>query len=169
MKEGLPKREKMEVSKFGGINMLPKIIRNNSLSPFRVFDDFFDGDFAPMSRRSGWGHREVAGMLKMDVKEKDGNYIVDVDLPGCKKEDISLDLKDGYLTITATRNNEVDEKDEGGYIRRERFVGQCSRTVEVGDVKPEDVKAKFESGVLTLTFPKEAAEKPATQTIAIEG
>ena len=154
--------------------MLPRIIRNNAIKPLSMFDDFFDDfgrfDFVPAAnKRAGWGHREISGMLKMDVKEKDGNYIVDVDLPGCKKEDISLDLKDGYLTITATRSNEIDEKDESGYVRRERFSGQCSRSIAVGEVSPEDVKAKFESGVLTLTFPKSVPDKPASQTIAIEG
>ena len=146
--------------------MLPRIIRNSEIRPF---GDFFDTFFDDTPGRFGWGRREAHGMLKMDVKEEDGNYIVDVDLPGCKKEDITLTLDEGMLTVSAVRNQAVDEKDEAGnYIRRERFSGRCSRSIPIGDIAAEDIKAKFEDGVLTLTYPAPKAEEPKPNLIPIE-
>ena len=93
--------------------------------------------------------------MKTDVKEKDGNYIIEIDVPGYNKEDIQIELENGYLTVTAKANTKVDEEKEG-YIYKERFVGECSRSFYTGeDVKEEDIKASFKNGTLTLTFPKE--------------
>lgn len=147
--------------------MLPKIFRENAMENF--FDDFAFG--APF----GISHRDVKhewnGLMKMDIRDKEGHYAADIDLPGCKKEDISIELNNGYLTVTANNHYENDEKDtEGKFIRRERFSGQCSRSIFIGEhVKQEDVKAKFENGVLSLTFPKEGEETKKSATIAIEG
>ena len=84
-----------------------------------------------------------------------------MDLPGYDKEDVKAQLKDGYLTITAQKNTNNEEKDEqGNYIRRERYCGKCSRSFYVGDsIKEEDIKASFNNGILELTFPKEVSQK----------
>ena len=98
-------------------------------------------------------------IMKTDVKEKDGNYILEVDIPGYDKEDIQIELRDGYLTVTATKNEEKEDK-KTKYLRRERFSGMCSRSYYVGDnVKEEDIKANFKNGILKIEFPKEAEKK----------
>ena len=110
--------------------------------------------------------------MKTDVKEKDGNYEVAIDLPGFKKDEITAELKDGYLTISAAKGLDKDEKDkEGKYIRRERYSGQCARTFYVGEaVTQEDIKAKFEDGILKVTIPKVEPKKVEDKKyIAIEG
>ncbi len=114
---------------------------------YDLFDDMFD-TFA--------GDR-YNSLMKTDIKEKDGNYELDVELPGYKKEDVKVDLKDGYLTISANRSNENEEKDnEGKIIRQERYSGSLSRSFYVGDdMKVEDIKAKFDNGILHLTLPSQ--------------
>jgi HSP20 family molecular chaperone IbpA len=103
---------------------------------------------------------ESASLMKTDVKEFDDRYEMGLDLPGYKKEDISAELKDGYLTVNASHEESNDEKnEEGKYIRRERYSGKCTRSFYVGeDVKQEDIKACFEDGVLKLTIPKVEAK-----------
>ena len=93
-----------------------------------------------------------------------------IELPGFKKDEINVDVSDGYLTIKAAKGLDKDENDKKGrLIRRERYAGACSRSFFIGDVKPEDVKAKYESGVLTLEVPKAEAKKlPSSSSIAIE-
>ena len=103
-----------------------------------------------------------ANMMKTDVKQTaDGNYDVAVDLPGCKKEDVQMELNDGYLTIQAVRSHSNDEKDkEGRYLRRETFSGTCARSFYVGDtVKKEDIHAKFEDGILHIMLPAPQQQK----------
>ena len=96
--------------------------------------------------------------MKTDIREKDDQYELAVDLPGFKKDEINLDVKDGYLTISAQKGLDKDEENKKGRIlRQERYAGVCSRSFYVGDVKPEEVKAKYESGVLTIALPKEDA------------
>ena len=92
-------------------------------------------------------------------KELDRHYELEINLPGYKKEDVQAELKDGYLTITASTNSNTEEKDENGkYIRRERYVGSCSRNFYVGEqVTEQDVQAKFENGILKLSVPKKEA------------
>ena len=93
--------------------------------------------------------------MKTDVREHENGYEVDIDLPGFKKEDIKLDLNNGYLTVSAAKGLDKDEQDrKGRFIRQERWSGACSRSFYVGDVKPEDVKARYEHGVLSLSLPK---------------
>ena len=111
--------------------------------------------------------------MRTDVRETDGGYELDIDLPGVKKEDVQAELKDGYLVVSANTNSSNDEKDQDGkYIRRERYSGSFSRSFYVGDaVTQEDIKAKFENGTLKLSVPKKE-EKPAVEEkkyISIEG
>lgn len=108
--------------------------------------------------------------MKTDIREKDDQYELAVDLPGFKKDEINLDVKDGYLTISAQKGLDKDEENKKGRIlRQERYAGVCSRSFYVGDVKPEEVKAKYESGVLTIALPKEGARKCSScNTITIE-
>ena len=112
-----------------------------------------------------------ANMMKTDVKQTaDGNYDVAVDLPGCKKEDVQMELSDGYLTIQAVRNHSNDEKDNNGrYLRRETFSGTCARSFYVGDIRPDEVKCSYESGVLRIRIPKRDMQLPeGRKQIAIE-
>ena len=130
--------------------------RNNNLG-FSLFDNMFDDMF----RDPFFTNSNTTKLMKTDIQEKDNNYVLDMDLPGYKKEDIKAQLKDGYLTITAQKNTSNDDKDEeGNYIRRERYCGKCSRSFYVGDsIKEEDIKANFNNGILELTFPKEVEQK----------
>ncbi len=148
--------------------MLPSIFGEN------LFDDFFNDTFA-RDLFNGNGRDPLYGkharnLMKTDVKETDSNYVLDIDLPGFKKDEVSIDLKDGYLTVSAAKGLDKDQKDqEGRYIRRERYSGQCARTFYVGDLKPEDISAKYEDGILKLTIPKEVQRQlPASTRIAIE-
>lgn len=117
---------------------------------------------------------DVGDMMKTDVKESEAGYELDISLPGYKKEDVKAELKDGYLTISASTSQNKDEKDEstGRYIRRERYTGSCSRSFYIGeDVTQDEIRARFEDGVLKLSVPKKEA-KPVVEEkkyIAIEG
>ncbi len=139
-----------------------------------LFDDFMS---FPFEREFFNGHNPLYGkheknIMKTDVKETDAGYEMDIDLPGFKKEDVTAKLEKGYLTISAVKGLDKDEKNDAGvYIRRERYTGQCSRTFYVGeDVKQEDIKAKFEDGILKVFVPKTEPKKVEEQKyIAIEG
>ena len=144
--------------------MVPSIYGEN------MFDDFFDGGFFG-------GHNPLFGkharnLMKTDIRETDDakGYRFAVELPGFKKDEISVDMKDGYLTISAQKGLDKDEEDKKGRVlRQERYSGACSRSFYVGDVDPKDVKAKYESGVLTVLIPKEEPKKLASDSrIAIE-
>ncbi len=139
--------------------LVPDVFRRD------VFDDFFD--FPMMS-----SHTQQPNIMKTDVKETESGYELAVDLPGIRKEDVKAKLNDGYITISASTSQNNDEKDKKGhYIRRERFTGSYSRSFYVGDnVKEEDIKAKFDNGVLTLDIPKpqETPEQDKTRYIAIQ-
>ena len=149
--------------------MLPSIFGEN------LFDDFFVDPFDMMAPVRGseealYG-KHARNMMKTDVRELDNTYELDVDLPGFKKDEISVDLKNGYLTIGASKGLDRDQKDENGkYIRRERYAGVCSRSFYVGSsVRPEQIGAKYEDGILKLSVPKAAhRELPASTSIAIE-
>ena len=151
----------------GGIYMLMPSIFGESL-----FDDFFD-DFARPVRRGGSYSTPSTVVMRTDIKENEAGYELDIDLPGYKKEDVQAQLKDGYLTITATAGSQNDEKNKDGkYIRRERYCGTCSRSFYVGeDIQQEDIRAKFEDGILKVAFPKKQPKPKVEENryITIEG
>lgn len=140
-----------------------------------LFDGFFD-DFTRPERSLFRYNAPVNTLMKTDIKETDAGYELDIDLPGYQKEDVKAQLKDGYLTISAQTGSDGGEKEEkdanGRYIRRERYYGSCSRSFYVGeDITEEDIRAKFENGILKMFVPKKEA-KPAVKEnryIAIEG
>ena len=146
--------------------MLPSIFSEN------LFDEFFDDDF---SMFPAWGKRNplygkhAKNLMKTDVRETESSYEVDIDLPGFKKEDIKLDLENGYLTVSAAKGLDRDKQDKDGkYIRQERYAGACSRSFYVGDVESTDVSAKYEDGILKISLPKHVKkELPSSTTIAI--
>ena len=141
-----------------------------------IFDDLFDLSF-PMMRDMGEVDKKLYGkhaahVMKTDVREHDEGYEVDIDLPGFKKDEITLSLENGYLTITAAKGLDEDDKDKKGkLIRQERYMGTMQRSFYVGkNLTDEDIKAKFEDGVLKLTVPKKEEKKlPEKKTIMIEG
>lgn len=132
-------------------------------------DDFLDGFAKPATYR----YTPSNNVMKTDIKEKDDCFELQIDLPGYKKEEVKAELKEGYLTISAEHKDEKDEKGQDGrYLRRERYYGSCSRSFYVGEnLTQEDVKAKFENGILDITVPK-VEEKPQVEEnhyISIEG
>ena len=130
-----------------------------------LFDDMFDDMFTSpfFANRSDMAR-------KTDITEKDGSYMLDMELPGCKKEDIHLELNDGYLNVSASHNTSKDEKDDkGNVIRQERYSGTFSRSFYVGEnVREEDIKASYDNGELKITFPKAQEKLPEKKTIMIE-
>lgn len=146
--------------------MLPSIFGEN------LFDDFFN-DFARPARSLMRYETPSSGVMRTDIKETDGGYELDIDLPGYRKEDVQAELKEGYLTISASSSKDNSEKDKDGkYIRRERYYGSCSRSFYVGEaVTQDDIKARFEDGILKVSVPKVEAKPEIEQSkyIAIEG
>ena len=136
-------------------------------------DDLFGlpmKDFSDMERKL-YG-RKANRMMKTDIREKDDNYEVSIDLPGFKKEEITVELDNGYLTISAAKGLDKDESKKGRLIRQERYAGSMTRSFYIGDnVEKGDIDATYRHGVLTLTVPKKALEKkiPEKNLIAIEG
>ena len=115
------------------------------LMPKRFFDDMFD-DFLTSRKEQN---------MKCDIYEKDGNYHIEMDIPGFNKEDISVETKDGYLTITADKKQEQTEEDKDkNYIRRERVYGKYERSFYLGDLDEDHIDASFENGMLNITVPK---------------
>ena len=128
-----------------------------------LFDDFMG---YPTGRQAAANaYPQVKDMMKTDIRDVDGNYELEIDLPGFKKEDVKIQLKNGYLNIQATREEKKDEKDDKGkYVRRERYTGTCNRSFYVGSsIKHEDIHAKYENGILHVTFPKEETKKEAEE------
>ena len=121
---------------------------------YDLFDTMFDS-FLPTNSNN---------MMRTDVHEKDGYYDLDIELPGYKKEDIAMEISDGYLNIKATRTNSDEEKDErGNLIIQERFYGSISRSFYVGDnIKAEDIKAKYENGILNINLPSREQKRIET-------
>ena len=147
--------------------MLPSIFRDN------LFDDMFDFDFDKefdrMMRPLYGKHSQ--NMMKTDVRETENSYELDIDLPGFKKDEITIQLDNGYLNISAAKGLDKDEeKKDSKYIRRERYAGAMSRTFYVGDnLTQQDIKAKFENGILKISVPKKDVQQVAQNNhIAIE-
>ena len=138
-----------------------------------IFGETLLDDFFGFPVRESYRRAEDSTLMQTDVEEKADGYVVTMNLPGFKKENVKAELKDGYLQITATPNTSNDEKDKAGkYIRKERYSGTCSRSFYVGDdITEEDIKAKFEDGTLKLSIPKKEAKpvEEKTKYIAIEG
>jgi HSP20 family protein len=151
--------------------MMPSIFGEN------IFDDSFwntpwfdDRDFRKIDKKL-YG-RHAKNLMSTDIKEKDNGYELEMDLPGFKKDEIQAFVENGYLTISASKglDQEEKEKDSGKFIRRERYAGSCQRSFYVGDIKQEDIKASFHHGILKLEIPK--VDQKAVETskrIAIEG
>lgn len=146
--------------------MLPSIFSEN------LFDDFFDSTFDKnfFGAANPLYGKHAKNLMKTDVKENETSYKLAIDLPGFKKDEVNVELKDGYLTVSAAKGLDKDEKKKGRYIRQERYAGQCSRSFYVGEsVQPKDVHAKFEDGILKLSLPKaEQPKLPDHRTITIE-
>ena len=153
--------------------LMPSIFGEN------LFDDFFE-DFPWMddnmdmkkTEKKLYGRR-AARLMKTDIKEQDNGYELVIDLPGFKKDEVSASLENGYLTISAAKGLDEEDKDKksGKYIRKERYSGACSRSFYVGEnMKEEDIKAKYQDGILKLSVPKKEQKKvETTKHIAIEG
>ena len=146
--------------------MLPSIFGEN------LFDDFFGDPFGMMPRgRDPLYGKHARNLMRTDVRETEDTYELDVDLPGFKKDEVTVDLQDGYLTISAAKALDKDESDQKGkFLRQERYAGSMSRSFYVGDdVEAADISAKYEDGILKISVPKAAQkELPKHTTIAIE-
>ena len=130
-----------------------------SYNPFRELDE--------LSRRF-WNSTEM-GAFRTDITEKDGNYILEAELPGFNKEDISIDLDKDCLTITASRNSESDDEDkERNFVRRERFYGSYSRSFNVSGIDTDQITAAYDNGILSVSMPKKNPEIPAARRLEIQ-
>lgn len=144
--------------------MLPSIFSEN------LFDDFFNSAMFPKAEHELYG-KHAKNLMNTDVREVENGYEIDMNLPGFKKDEVEIQLQDGCLTVSAAKGLDKDEEDKKGRcIRQERYAGSLSRSFYVGeDVEPQDVKAKYENGVLKLFVPKaEVKQVPAQTAIAIE-
>lgn len=134
--------------------------RNNAWDLRNVFEDFFNDSFFTGALTAG-------NPLKADIRETDKEFIIEADIPGAKKEDIKLDLRDDTLTISVEHNNEVKEEAEN-YIRKERRYGSYSRSFYIENIKNEEVSAKYENGLLTVRLPKDDKKKNTGNRIEIQ-
>ena len=151
-------------------NYLPTVFGENLMDVFDDFDRNFFRGFGNVDRALYGKHAQH--MMKTDVKETDEGYEVDVDLPGFKKDEIHLELNNGYLTISTEKTLEKDnEGKKGKMLRQERYSGVMQRSFFVGEhLTEEDIKASYDSGVLHVIIPKKDAPKaPEKKTILIEG
>ena len=145
--------------------LMPSIFGENLFN-----DDWMNFGF-PEVEKALYG-KHASHEMKTDVRETDSGYEVDIDLPGFKKDEINIQLDNGYLSISDAKGLDKDEQDkEGKYIRKERYAGSMSRSFYVGNaITQDDIKAKYESGILRLSVPKKAAEEiESAKRIAIEG
>ena len=126
---------------------------------FDLFDDFFDDNFF---------NKKEKNLMKTDIKEKKDKYVIEMDLPGFEKENIKLELNNGYLTISGKQENKIDEEEEK-YVHKERFYGECTRSFYVGDnIKEEDINAEFKNGILKIDIPKRQEQIEQNETKQIE-
>ena len=153
--------------------LMPSIFGEDMFDEFMRDFPFFDENAGNKIEKKLYG-RHAKNMMKTDIKELEGGYELEMDLPGFTKDEITAELKDGYLTISASKGLDKDEleKETGKYIRRERYAGACQRSFYVGeDITEQDIKAEFKHGILKLFVPKkEAAPKVENKKyVAIEG
>ena len=144
--------------------LVPYARKNHTVSNFNPFHDFDELERAFFSDNA-------LSEFKTDIQEDGDNFVLEADLPGFKKDEINVELKDGYVTISAAKGLDKDETDKNGkYIRQERYTGACSRSFYVGsNIQPEDISAKYEGGVLRLSVPKNVKKQlPEKKIIAIE-
>ena len=131
--------------------MLPSLFGESLFD--RFFDDSLEKEF--FGTHNPLYGKHAKNLMKTDVKDVNDHYEVAVDMPGFQKDEVNVELENGYLTISAAKGLDKDQKDdEGHYIRQERYSGSCSRSFYVGDIQPEDIHAKYEDGILKLTLPK---------------
>ena len=131
--------------------MLPSLFGESLFD--RFFDDSLEKEF--FGTHNPLYGKHAKNLMKTDVKDVNDHYEVAVDLPGFQKDEVNVELENGYQTISAAKGLDKDQKDdEGHYIRQERYSGSCSRSFYVGDIQPEDIHAKYEDGILKLTLPK---------------
>ncbi|MDO4962357.1 MAG: Hsp20/alpha crystallin family protein [Eubacteriales bacterium] len=146
--------------------LMPSIFGEN------LFDNFFD-DFNRTMPKAFKYSAPQSSIMKTDIKESDAGFDLDIELPGYDKDNVQAELKDGYMTITASTGSESEDKDPNGkFIRRERYQGSCSRSFYVGEeITKEDIKAKFENGILKISVPKKQPQPKVEEKhyIAIEG
>ena len=130
---------------------------------FDLFNDFFGGD--------DFFTRRESAIMKTDIKEKKDSYVIEMDLPGYEKENINLELKDGYLNISAKVEKEDKNDENEKFVHKERFYGHCARSFYVGEqITEEDIKAEFKNGTLRVSVPKkeERKELPEAKHIQIQ-
>ncbi len=138
-----------------------KLVPRNRTYGFDLFDEFFN--------TPGFRDYSVRNFMKTDIREKENEYVLEIDIPGYSKEDIHLELDNGYLSVSAKRSSSSEEKDEkGNIIHQERFRGECSRSYYIGEnTAQEDIHASYDNGILTISFPKETKKIPEKKTIEI--
>ncbi len=147
--------------------LMPMLWSNNDV--FDAMDDFFNDGFWGYNAPAARNLEKGAGLMKTDVIEKEDSYQLEAELPGFNKEDISIDLKNDTLTISASHNENKDEKDDNGrYIRRERRSSSYQRSFHVEGLKPEDIIAQYKNGVLTVHLPKKEAIPQKEEAVRIE-
>ncbi len=148
---------------------LPTLFGENMMDMFDAFDRSWGRQFHDMDRALYGRHSER--LMKTDIQENGGGYVISVDLPGFKKDELKVELNNGYLTISAEKSLNTDEEDSGKLIRQERYSGSMQRSFYVGgSLTEEDIHCAYENGVLKVTLPKKDARKvPEKKTIMIEG
>ena len=128
---------------------------------FDLWDDFFNDPF--------FSNRKEMKLMKTDIREKEDKYLLDIDLPGYSKEDIKISVDNGYLTVSAKKEETKEESEKDSYIKKERYSGECQRSFYVGEnIEAEDVKASFKNGILTLDIPKKEEEKKLPEKKYVE-
>ena len=153
--------------------LMPSIFGEDLFDNFMKDFPFFDDNTESNVEKKLYGRRGK-NLMKTDIKETEGGYELEMDLPGFTKDEIKVSLENGYMTISAAKGLDKDEQDKksGRYIRKERYAGSCERSFYVGeDITEEDIKGEFKPGILTLLVPKKEA-KPAVEQkkyVSIEG
>ena len=144
--------------------LMPSIFGEDMFDEFMRGFPFFDNSAENNVEKKLYGHN-AKNVMKTDIKELEGGYELEIDLPGFTKDEITAELKDGYLTVSATKGLDKDEqeKETGKYIRRERYVGEMQRSFYIDDIDEKNIKASYQDGILTVVLPKITKEEATTQ------